>query len=242
MLDLRSGSITIDGIDITRIPREEIRARLNGVSQSSLLLKGSVRFNANPIGTDTISDRAIVDALRTVNLHTKVLEGGGLDADIDGIHLSHGQRQLFCLARAILRPGNILVLDEPMSKYVPNPSPLKLEPSASGSRSEANRSNSVDTRTDELMQRVIREKFSSHTVLTVAHKLESILDYDKVVVLEEGRIIETGVPYDLLSQDGSHFRRLYYAGSNPDSGSGFGLGYSKYEKYESHDDQIEEIR
>ncbi|KAL3448733.1 P-loop containing nucleoside triphosphate hydrolase protein [Aspergillus insuetus] len=198
MLDLRSGSITIDGIDATRFPREEIRARLNGVSQSSLLLKGSVRFNANPIGTDTISDQAIVDALRTVNLHIKVLEGGGLDADIDEIHLSHGQRQLFCLARAILRPGNILVLDEAMSN--------------------------VDARTDEIMQRVIREKFSSHTVLTVAHKLEFILDYDKVVVLEEGRIIETGVPYDLLSQDGSHFRRLYYAGSDP--GSGFGLGYS----------------
>jgi ABC-type multidrug transport system ATPase subunit len=103
-----------------------------------------------------------------------------------------------------------------------------------------NSNNSVDTRTDEIMQRVIREKFSSHTVLTVAHKLESILDYDKVVVLEEGRIIETGVPYDLLSQDGSHFRRLYYAGSDP--GSGFGVGYSKYEKYENHEDQIEEIR
>ncbi|KAL3488090.1 P-loop containing nucleoside triphosphate hydrolase protein [Aspergillus germanicus] len=214
MLDLQSGNITIDGIDITRLPREEIRARLNGVSQSPLLLKGSVRFNANPIGTDTISDQAIVDALRTVNLHTKVLEGGGLDADIDEIHLSHGQRQLFCLARAILRPGNILVLDEAMSN--------------------------VDTRTDEIMQRVIREKFSSHTVLTVAHKLESILDYDKVVVLEEGQIIETGVPYDLLSQDGSHFRTLYSAGSDP--GSGFGLGYSKYEKYEDHEDQIEDIR
>ncbi|KAL2836011.1 P-loop containing nucleoside triphosphate hydrolase protein [Aspergillus pseudoustus] len=183
MLDLQSGSIAIDGIDITRLPRQEIRTRLNGVSQSSLLLKGSVRYNANPTNADTISDKAIFEALGTVNLHTKVLESGGLDADIVDIHLSHGQRQLFCLARAILRSGNILILDSAMSN--------------------------VDTRTDELTQRVIREKFSSHTVLTVAHKLESILDYDKVVVLEEGRILEIGVPYDLLSQDKSHFRKLY---------------------------------
>lgn len=81
---------------------------------------------------------------------------------------------------------------------------------------------SVDTKTDEIMQRVIREKFGSHTILTVAHKLDSILDYDKVIVLEEGRIIETGVPYDLLVEEGSHFRQLYYAGYNLEAGFGFG--------------------
>ncbi|KAL4924344.1 putative ABC multidrug transporter [Aspergillus undulatus] len=191
MIDLSSGTITIDGLDLTRLPRQEIRARLNGVSQSPLLIKGSVRLNANPtatstLGSSTASDKATLSALRAVNLHTKVLDNGGLDADIDDLHLSHGQKQLFCLARAILRPGNILVLDEATSN--------------------------VDAKTDEIMQRVIREKFSSHTVLTVAHKLESILDYDKVIVLEEGRIVETGVPYDLLVEDGSQFRKLYYAG------------------------------
>ncbi|KAL4914137.1 P-loop containing nucleoside triphosphate hydrolase protein [Aspergillus aurantiobrunneus] len=200
MIDLHSGSITIDGLDLTRFPRQEIRARLNGVSQSPLLIKGSVRLNANPtatsIGTSAISDQAILKALKSVNLLTKVLENGGLDADIEDLHLSHGQKQLFCLARAILRPGNVLVLDEATSN--------------------------VDTKTDEIMQRVIREKFSSHTVLTVAHKLDSILDYDKVIVLEEGRIIETGVPYDLLVEDGSHFKKLYYAGFRPDFASGSG--------------------
>ncbi|KAL3460707.1 P-loop containing nucleoside triphosphate hydrolase protein [Aspergillus heterothallicus] len=198
MLELQNGTITIDGIDITRLPRQGIRARLNGVSQSSLLLKGSVRFNANPTSTETVSDKEILDALRIVNLHTKVLKSGGLDADITDVHLSHGQKQLFCLARAILRPGQILVLDEAMSN--------------------------VDTRTDEIMQRVIRERFSSHTVLTVAHKLESILDYDKVIVLEEGRIVEVGVPYELLTQDKSHFRTLYYAGCSPKSSPGSSLG------------------
>ncbi|KAL4809627.1 P-loop containing nucleoside triphosphate hydrolase protein [Aspergillus unguis] len=208
MIDLSSGSITIDGLDLTCLPRQEIRARLNGVAQSPLLIKGTVRLNAYPlvntsIGTSTqVSDKDILNALKCVNLHSKVIENGGLDADIDDLHLSHGQKQLFCLARAILRPGNILVLDEATSN--------------------------VDTKTDEIMQRVIREKFSSHTVLTVAHKLESILDYDKVIVLENGRIVETGVPYDLLAED-SQFAKLYYAGFNlggpefgvwPSSGSG----------------------
>ncbi|KAL4976783.1 P-loop containing nucleoside triphosphate hydrolase protein [Aspergillus desertorum] len=191
MIDIHGGAITIDGLDLTRLPREEIRARLNGVSQSPLLIKGSVRLNANPtattsVGTSPESDHAILNALQSVNLHTKVIENGGLDADIDNLHLSHGQKQLFCLARAILRPGNILVLDEATSN--------------------------IDSKTDEIMQRVIREKFSSHTVLTVAHKLESILDYDKVIVLEDGRIIEVGAPYDLLGQESSHFSKLYYAG------------------------------
>ncbi|RDW76399.1 putative ABC multidrug transporter [Aspergillus mulundensis] len=195
MIDIQSGSLTIDGLDLTRLPREEIRSRLNGVSQSPLLIKGSVRLNANPtatvsIGTNTVSDQKILDALRSVNLHNKVLENGGLGADIDDLHLSHGQKQLFCLARAILRPGNILVLDEATSN--------------------------VDSKTDEVMQRVIRERFSSHTILTVAHKLESILDYDQVIVLDEGRIIEAGVPYDLLAEGGSHFSRLYYAGLGSD--------------------------
>ncbi|KAL4782982.1 P-loop containing nucleoside triphosphate hydrolase protein [Aspergillus varians] len=204
MIDLSSGTITIDGLDLTRLPRQEIRARLNGVSQSPLLIKGSVRLNANPAATSTTSDQTILNALKSVNLHTKVLENGGLDADIDDLHLSHGQKQLFCLARAILRPGNILVLDEATSN--------------------------VDTKTDEIMQRVIREKFGSHTVLTIAHKLDSILDYDKVVVLEEGQIIETGLPYDLLLEEGSHFRQLYYAGSSPDTEFGSRCEGSEDEK------------
>lgn len=67
---------------------------------------------------------------------------------------------------------------------------------------------SVDTRTDEIMQRIIRENFSNHTIITVAHKLETILDYDRVIVLDAGRIIESGNPYDLLASE-SHFSSLY---------------------------------
>lgn len=68
---------------------------------------------------------------------------------------------------------------------------------------------SIDTKTDEIMQRVIREKFCNHTIISVAHKLDTILDYDRVVVLDAGRIVETGEPYALLTDPKSHFSRLY---------------------------------
>ncbi|KAE8349019.1 P-loop containing nucleoside triphosphate hydrolase protein [Aspergillus coremiiformis] len=189
MVELSSGSIQIDDIDISKIPRQEVRSRINGVAQSPLLIRGSVKENIDPTGSH--SDKAIMEAFQTVQLSSKVEENGGLNTDVDELFLSHGQKQLFCLARAILRNGNILVLDEATS--------------------------SVDTVTDEIMQRVIREKFSNHTVITVAHKLETILDYDKIVVLDGGRVVESGSPYALLTSDSSHFSRLYASSTVEDA-------------------------
>ncbi|KAG0155381.1 hypothetical protein PDIDSM_06070 [Penicillium digitatum] len=181
MMELTSGIITVDGVDISRLPRREIRSLINGVSQDSLLFKGSVRSNADPTGDHT--DREILAALKSVQLLPAIQEKGALDTDVDEIHLSHGQKQLFCLARALLRPGNILILDEATSN--------------------------IDSKTDEIMQRVIREKFCNHTILAVAHKLDTILDFDRIVVLDAGRIIENGEPYALLTEPKSHFSKLY---------------------------------
>lgn len=72
-----------------------------------------------------------------------------------------------------------------------------------------NRNHSIDTKTDEIMQRVIREKFCNHTIIAVAHKLDTILDFDRIVVLDAGRIVENGEPYVLLTEPKSHFSKLY---------------------------------
>ncbi|KAK3322938.1 P-loop containing nucleoside triphosphate hydrolase protein [Apodospora peruviana] len=181
IVDPSSGTIRVDGIDIATLPRQEVRQRIVGVPQHAFLLKGSVRLNADPIGAAT--DEAIVSALQCVQIMDAVNRAGGLDADIDSLNLSSGQRQLFCLARAMLRPSTILVLDEATS--------------------------SIDSKTEEVMQRLIRKKFSSHTIIAVAHRLETIMDFDKVAVLDAGRLVEFDSPYALLDVPGSAFGRLY---------------------------------
>ncbi|GIC86176.1 uncharacterized protein Aud_002541 [Aspergillus udagawae] len=179
MIELQSGSITVDGIDLNNISRQEVRSRLIAIPQDPFLVPGTVRFNASP--DETVADNQITEALEKVGLWEHVQKRGGLDTDIGILSLSHGQQQLFCLARAILRPGTILVLDEATSN--------------------------VDWGTDEVMQRVIREEFANKTVITVAHRLRTILDSDLVVVLGEGCILEVGHPGELLATPGQ-FREL----------------------------------
>ncbi|KAM0132971.1 hypothetical protein ACHAP3_006261 [Botrytis cinerea] len=181
MLELHPGSsILVDGIDISTIPRQTVRARLNAVPQDPFFLRSTIRTNADPYSVHT--DLQITSALEKVQLWSLISSKGGLDAQLDTEFFSHGQRQLFCLARTILRGGRIIVLDEATS--------------------------SVDSETDKLMQRVIREVFEGCTILAVAHRLDTIADFDRIVLLGNGEVVESGRFGELMEKEGA-FRELY---------------------------------
>ncbi|KAG4434582.1 hypothetical protein IFR05_009938 [Cadophora sp. M221] len=194
MVELTSGKITLDNHDLSTIPRPLIRQKLICLTQDPFLFTGSMRLNVNPLGEAI--DCEIVSALEKVGLWDVMaakVEGGKssettvLDAVMDENFLSHGQRQLFCLARAMLRKGSVLILDEPTS--------------------------SVDVKTDAQMQTIIRSEFKTHTIIMIAHRLDSLLDFDRVAVLNKGKLIEFGEPSVLLKKEGSAFGKLYHASS-----------------------------
>ncbi|WPG98015.1 hypothetical protein R9X50_00079900 [Acrodontium crateriforme] len=180
MLEISSGSITIDSMDISNIPRQDLRKHINAIPQDSYFFKGTIRMNVDPMDRHTDAERQA--ALEKVKLWSTIEGKGGLDAAADSEMFSHGQRQLFCLARAILHPSKIVVLDEVTS--------------------------SVDLATDEIMQKIIREEFDDCTIIAVAHRLDTILDFDMIATLEAGRLVEFDTPNALMARD-SAFKALY---------------------------------
>jgi ATP-binding cassette subfamily C (CFTR/MRP) protein 1 len=172
LIEIDSGSIIIDGVDLRTIPREVIRTRITAIPQDPFVLSDSVRVNADTSGE--ASDDAIISALKKVQLWDAIQTRGGLDTQMKSQPLSQGQQQLFCLARAMLRKSKILILDEATSN--------------------------VDSETDALMQQIIREVFAQNTIITVAHRLKTISDSDMVAVLHEGKLIEFGPPSELLQR------------------------------------------
>jgi ABC-type multidrug transport system fused ATPase/permease subunit len=181
LLDLEPRSrILIDGIDISAIPRQVTRTALNTIPQEPFFIHGTVRANIDPSNTNSLED--IERALRRVELWDIVQIKGGCDTPLDANFFSHGQRQLFCLARALLRKSKIVILDEMTSN--------------------------VDVVSDALMQRIIRQDFADCTVLAVAHRLETILDFDRIAVLKDGELIEFDTPEALLKTN-SAFKDLY---------------------------------
>lgn len=193
MTHIQSGSIVIDGIDISNLTPEQVRLRFNTLPQQPFLLHGTIRENIDPL--DEHEFDAIVEALDLVGLRDLLLTDlgleGGLDAPMPINVLSHGQSQLLCLARALVRRdrSDVLILDEATA--------------------------SVDAGTEALMQQLIADKFRGKTIIAVAHRLNTIIDYDRIAVLDDGVLVEWDRPSTLLQQD-SYFRRLY-----KDSGASF---------------------
>uniref|UniRef100_A0A673B3B2 ABC-type glutathione-S-conjugate transporter n=1 Tax=Sphaeramia orbicularis TaxID=375764 RepID=A0A673B3B2_9TELE len=182
ILEAVKGRICIDGVNIAQLGLHELRSRLTIIPQDPVLFSGTLRMNLDPF--ETCSDQELWKALELSHLTSFV---STLPKKLDyqcsegGENLSVGQRQLLCLARALLRKTRILVLDEATA--------------------------AVDLQTDQLIQSTIRTQFEDCTVLTIAHRLNTIIDYSRVLVMDQGSIVEAGPPSELLRQQ-SHFYQM----------------------------------
>ncbi|XP_052903481.1 ATP-binding cassette sub-family C member 4-like [Anopheles moucheti] len=177
------GIIEIDGINIGSVPLRQCRGRISIIPQDPVIFSGSLRSNLDP--DERTPDERLWKALEQVELKTTITAlAGGLNTKMaeGGTNLSAGQRQLLCLARAILKGSKILILDEATA--------------------------SVDPKTDTLIQRTIRTQFHDCTVLTIAHRLHTILDNDRVLVIDAGQMVEFDTPQKLLQIPDGFFRTL----------------------------------
>lgn len=175
------GSVLIDYVDLTTLPRSLLRERLTAIPQETLIIPGSLSQNIDPLQRSNAND--ITSALERVGLASVVANRGGIKANMADISLSQGELQLFAVARALLRPSKILVVDEMTS--------------------------SLDSLSEKRVLDLVRAEFESSTVLAVAHRLATIVDFDMIVVLDAGRLVESGHPQQLLSRPDGQFRRMW---------------------------------
>uniref|UniRef100_A0A673JII1 Cystic fibrosis transmembrane conductance regulator n=1 Tax=Sinocyclocheilus rhinocerous TaxID=307959 RepID=A0A673JII1_9TELE len=182
------GKILVDGVLTSEIGLHDLRQKMSIIPQDPVLFTGTMRKNLDPFSQH--SDHDLWNALKEVQLKAAVEElPAKLETELaeSGSNFSVGQRQLVCLARAILRKNRILIIDEATAN--------------------------VDPRTDELIQKTIRAKFKECTVLTIAHRLNTIIDSDRILVLDAGRIHEYDAPHVLLqNQNGIFYKMVQQTG------------------------------
>ncbi|KAF9404130.1 hypothetical protein BGZ94_004348 [Podila epigama] len=183
LCELDAGQVVLDGIDTGTLGTADLRSHIGIIPQDPVLFQGTFRYNLDPLGRHT--EQELWQVLETSDLKNYVqAQEGGLDAMVSaqGENLSVGQRQLVCLSRALLAKSKIVVLDEATA--------------------------SVDMATDALIQKAIRVDFAASTVLTVAHRINTIIDYDRILVMHEGQVAEYETPYNLLSRADSIFTSM----------------------------------
>ncbi|KAM0335380.1 hypothetical protein ACHAQA_000425 [Verticillium albo-atrum] len=227
-LEARSGSIHVDGLDISKIKLQELRSRLAIIPQDPVLFSGTVRSNLDPFSDRT--DVELEDSLQRVHLvgsdesipgtpgepstsasspttavakNTNPFRSLSSAISEGGLNLSQGQRQLLCLARAIVSRPKIMVLDEATS--------------------------AVDMATDALIQRSIREEFTGSTLIVIAHRLSTIADFDRILVLGEGKVVEFGSPRELWEKgDEGVFRGMCEESGEKEKLKGVIFGLSRW--------------
>lgn len=172
-MEPKTGRIMIDGVDITQIGLTDLRSKLSIIPQTPQLFVGTVRYNLDPFEEHDDADLWRVLKMVKLKKYVSSLENGLLaPVEENGANFSVGQRQLLAMARCLLRETHVLLLDEATA--------------------------AVDTETDALLQRMIRKNFKDKTVLTIAHRLNTIMDSDRILVLDQGNIAEFDTPQKLL--------------------------------------------
>ena len=178
-----TGRILIDGVDIAAVDLAVLRSRVSIIPQDPVIFLGTVKFNLDPFEEHT--DEELWEALEKVHLKDRLEEGSkGLDETVEeaGTNFSQGEIQLLCIARAVLRGCKILVLDEATA--------------------------SVDDTSDTLIQKTFRTSFADCTMLTIAHRIKTIIDSDKILVLDKGKMVDYDTPEALLKQPAGKFSSL----------------------------------
>uniref|UniRef100_A0A8C4RRC8 ATP-binding cassette, sub-family C (CFTR/MRP), member 8b n=1 Tax=Erpetoichthys calabaricus TaxID=27687 RepID=A0A8C4RRC8_ERPCA len=186
MVDTFEGRIIIDGIDIAKLPLQTLRSRFSIILQDPFLFSGTIRFNLDPERKCT--DSMLWEALEIAQLKPVVKAlPGGLDAMVTegGENFSLGQRQLFCLARAFVRKSSVLIMDEATA--------------------------SIDMATESILQKVVMTAFTDRTVVTIAHRVHTILNADLIIVMRRGVIVESDRPEVLLDNEDSVFASFVQA-------------------------------
>ena len=180
---LSGGRIMIDGVDISNFKLNRLRTQISVIPQDPMLFTGTIRFNLDP--SDQFSDSELWSSLEHVQLRGLIASlQGGLLASVqeDGNNFSVGEKQLLCLARALLRSTRILVVDEATAN--------------------------VDHFTDAKIQKTLRTSFVNQTVISIAHRLNTVIDYDRIVVMDKGEIVEVDCPHLLLQNSQSYLSKL----------------------------------
>ncbi|XP_011878652.1 PREDICTED: multidrug resistance-associated protein 5-like isoform X1 [Vollenhovia emeryi] len=186
LVEICEGMIKIDGIDISKLELDVLRSKLSIIPQDPILFSGTIRSNLDPFQQHADSD--IWSALEKTQMKDKVsLMSGNLDASVGfgGNNLSVGERQLLCLSRALLHSTKVLILDEATA--------------------------SVDPETEATVQNTLQNEFADCTVLTIAHRLQTVVTCDRILVMSEGKVVEFDAPAALLSRPDSEFSKLMTA-------------------------------
>lgn len=179
LVEIEEGRILLDGVDLANISLADVRGRKNGMTiimQDPVLFAGTLRECLDPFGES--SDEEVLDALISVRVANAANRGmSALEDYVEdgGKNFSVGERQLLCLGRAILARPRLLVLDEATA--------------------------SVDSETDAFIQKMLRTRFQGTTLLTIAHRLHTVIDYDVILALDNGKVVEFGTPAELLEKD-----------------------------------------